>query len=469
MPIPLIIGAGSGLVSAALFASAATATLLAGVLFYLAPLPLCLAGLGWGGMAALFSALTGTVVIAASLGPTTAAVFALSIAAPTALLAHLALLSRPAATPNGQVVGALEWYPPGRVVGWAALIAGLLAAILVLIIGYDQEAYRDSIRQILEHSTLKEFDRDGTVFTEEAITSLSTVLARALPAAFAVIWLTITLFNLWMAALIVDASGRARRPWPDLHGFELPNALVPIFAGALAASFLPGLPGLLATGLAGALLFAYVLQGLAVIHVYSRGAPFRAVLLAAVYLGILLLDGFARNYLLPLGKALRATEANRKRFERERAQLEARDLELKSEAQAVSAKLDGHSFIIIRQAGEGGQLYGSVSTRDIAVAVTEGGFSVERRQVMLDRPIKSLGLHEIRVTLHPEVVPHIIANVARSADEATRQARGEDVSRALTEAEEDAEAARIAAAALFEDGAPAELAGEAGAEEEATE
>jgi large subunit ribosomal protein L9 len=180
-------------------------------------------------------------------------------------------------------------------------------------------------------------------------------------------------------------------------------------------------------------------------------------------------DGFARNYLLPLGKALRATEANRKRFERERAQLEARDLELKSEAQAVSAKLDGHSFIIIRQAGEGGQLYGSVSTRDIAVAVTEGGFSVERRQVMLDRPIKSLGLHEIRVTLHPEVVPHIIANVARSADEATRQARGEDVSRALTEAEEDAEAARIAAAALFEEGAPAELAGEAEAEEEATE
>jgi Predicted membrane protein (DUF2232) len=293
MPISLIIGAGSGLVSAALFASAATATSLAGLLFYLAPLPLCLAGLGWGGMAALLSALTGTVVIAASLGAATAAVFALSIAAPTALLAHLALLSRPAATPNGQVVGALEWYPPGRIVGWAALIAGLLAGILVLTIGYDQEAYRDTIRQILEHSTLKELDRNGTVFTEEAIASLSSVLARALPAAFAVIWLTITLFNLWIAALIVDASGRALRPWPDLRGFELPNALVPIFAGALAASFLPGLPGLLATGLAGALLFAYVLQGLAVIHLYSRGLPFRAVLLTAVYLGILLLGWVA--------------------------------------------------------------------------------------------------------------------------------------------------------------------------------
>jgi large subunit ribosomal protein L9 len=180
-------------------------------------------------------------------------------------------------------------------------------------------------------------------------------------------------------------------------------------------------------------------------------------------------DGFARNYLLPQGKALRATEANRKRFERERAQLEARDLELKSEAQAVTTKLDGKSFIIIRQAGDTGQLYGSVSTRDIATAVTEGGFSIERRQVMLDRPIKSLGLHEIRVSLHPEVVPHIVVNVARSPDEAARQARGEDVTaKAMSEAEENAEAARIAAEALFEE-APSELASEPKAEEEASE
>lgn len=172
-------------------------------------------------------------------------------------------------------------------------------------------------------------------------------------------------------------------------------------------------------------------------------------------------DGFARNFLLPQGKALRATEANRKRFERERAQLEARDLELKGEAQAVAAKLDGQSFIVIRQAGDTGQLYGSVSTRDIAEAVTEGGFTVERRQVMLDRPIKTLGLHQLRVQLHAEVEPRITVNVARSADEAAKQARGEDVSRAATEAEEDAEAAKRAAAALFEEGAPAEVTGEA--------
>ena len=166
-------------------------------------------------------------------------------------------------------------------------------------------------------------------------------------------------------------------------------------------------------------------------------------------------DGFARNFLLPQGKALRATKPNRERFEVERAQLEARNLELKSEAQGVSGKLDGQSFIIIRQAGDSGQLYGSVATRDIAAAVTEGGFSIERRQVLLDRPIKMLGLHAVRIALHAEVEPRITINVARSADEAARQARGENVSaRSMDDAEEDAQAARRAAEKLFEEGAP---------------
>jgi hypothetical protein len=292
-PLPLIVGAGAGLVSATLFASAATASSLAGILFYLAPLPIFLAGLGWGGMAVLFAALTGTVVVAAALGPVAAAIFAAAIAVPAVLLTHLTLLSRPAATPQGQVMGATEWYPPGRLVGWAALMAGALAAVLVLIVAYDQEAYREMIRQVLQHSAFKELDRDGTLFTEKNVTKLVAVLARALPAAVAVVWLVITLLNLWIAGLIVDASGRALRPWPDLNAFELPNGLVVVFAVALAASFLPGLAGLIATGLAGALLLAYVLQGLAVIHVYSRGAPMRGLLLATVYLGILLLGWVA--------------------------------------------------------------------------------------------------------------------------------------------------------------------------------
>jgi large subunit ribosomal protein L9 len=165
-------------------------------------------------------------------------------------------------------------------------------------------------------------------------------------------------------------------------------------------------------------------------------------------------DGFARNFLLPQGKALRATKANRERFEKERAQLEARNLELKSEAEAVAAKLKGQSFIVLRQAGDSGQLYGSVATRDIAAVVTEGGFSIERRQVMLDRPIKTLGLHYVRIGLHAEVEPHVTINVARSADEAARQARGEQVTgKAMDEAEEEAIAARRAAEQLFDEGA----------------
>ena len=136
-------------------------------------------------------------------------------------------------------------------------------------------------------------------------------------------------------------------------------------------------------------------------------------------------DGFARNYLLPRGKALRATEGNKKRFETQRATLEARNLELKGEAEKVGETLDGKSYVIIRQAGETGQLYGSVSTRDISEAITAGGVNVERTQVAILHPIKMLGLHTIPVRLHPEVEVKVTVNVARSAEEAERQERGE--------------------------------------------
>jgi large subunit ribosomal protein L9 len=138
-------------------------------------------------------------------------------------------------------------------------------------------------------------------------------------------------------------------------------------------------------------------------------------------------DGYARNFLLPRGKALRANESNKKHFEAQRAQLEARNLELKSEAAKVAEKLDGKSFIVIRQAGETGQLYGSVSTRDIAEVVSAGGFSVSRNQIAIFTPIKTLGLHSVPVHLHPEVDAKITVNVARSPEEAERQARGEEL------------------------------------------
>jgi large subunit ribosomal protein L9 len=138
-------------------------------------------------------------------------------------------------------------------------------------------------------------------------------------------------------------------------------------------------------------------------------------------------DGYARNCLLPGGKALRATEANKSRFESQRVQLEARNLESRNEAAGVAEKLTGQIFVIIRQAGETGHLYGSVSPRDIAAAVTARGFSANRNQIVLKAPIKSLGLHGVPVHLHPEVDAPITVNVARSAAEAERQAKGEAI------------------------------------------
>lgn len=160
-------------------------------------------------------------------------------------------------------------------------------------------------------------------------------------------------------------------------------------------------------------------------------------------------DGYGRNFLLPQGKALRATKANLARFETERAQLEARNLDLKKEAEAVAAKLDGQSFVVIRQASDGGALYGSVTARDAAEAATDGGFSVERRQIVLDRPVKELGLHTMRVVLHPEVSATITINVARSTEEATLQAQGKTIAELRAE-EEAAEQAEFDVQRLFE-------------------
>ena len=136
-------------------------------------------------------------------------------------------------------------------------------------------------------------------------------------------------------------------------------------------------------------------------------------------------DGFARNFLLPQGKALRANEANRQKFEGQRAQLEARNLERKSEAEKVAEKLDGLTFIIVRSAGETGQLYGSVATRDIADLLSEEGFSIHRNQVELNHPIKTIGLTNVAIALHPEVEVTVTLNIARTNEEAERQAAGE--------------------------------------------
>ncbi|MCS6932615.1 MAG: 50S ribosomal protein L9 [Acetobacteraceae bacterium] len=154
--------------------------------------------------------------------------------------------------------------------------------------------------------------------------------------------------------------------------------------------------------------------------------------------------GYARNYLLPQGKAIRATKENLARFERERAELEAQNLKRREEAERIAERVAGLSVVLIRQAGESGSLYGSVTSRDIAAACTAAGLSITRDQVLLDRPIKTIGLAQVRVMLHPEVSVTVGVNVARSQEEAEKQARGEDI-RAEAEAEEASLEAELAA------------------------
>ena len=174
-------------------------------------------------------------------------------------------------------------------------------------------------------------------------------------------------------------------------------------------------------------------------------------------------DGFARNFLLPKKKALRATKANREYFQTQKAQLEAHNLQRKGEAEKIAKKLDGQSFQLIRQAGDRGQLYGSVTPRDVATVVEAGGFKIDRHQINISQAIKSIGLFKLPVVLHPEVKVTITINVARSEDEAGRQARGEDV---LAERSEQEEAV-AAAEEFFEEGAGPKEDGEASEEEPA--
>jgi len=165
-------------------------------------------------------------------------------------------------------------------------------------------------------------------------------------------------------------------------------------------------------------------------------------------------DGFARNFLLPQKKALRATESNRKVFEAQRAQIEARNAEAKAAAEKASGNIDGTSYVLIRQAGEAGQLYGSVSSRDIGDEIVKSGAKIDRNAVVLDKPIKTIGFYDVRVRLHAEVYASIKVNVARSQDEADRQAKGENVITSALDADRadaEAQAKELAAASITND------------------
>lgn len=294
MPYRLFIALGAGLVSAIVFASATTGPRLVQMfLFLLTPLALYLAGVGLGPLAAVVAGIAGTALVLAAGGVLPALAFAALQAVPVALLIYLASLNRQ--TPVG-----VEWYPPGRIVIAAALLAGGLVGLLFMFSG-DVETLRTSLRDLLKTLADNELPKmpDAPTLGPNDIDELTAVLLPLLPATSAIAMMGSHLLNLWLAGHITFASGRLTRPWPDLAAMVYPPATPLILVLAIGAGFLPGIGGMVGAAFAGTLFLAYVLLGLAVVHYVTRGQSWRPFALLALYAAL-----FIANPIAPLAIAL---------------------------------------------------------------------------------------------------------------------------------------------------------------------
>ena len=299
MPYALLIGLGAGLVSAVVFASAMTGALLARtLLFILTPLPLFLAGLGLGPVTVAVGGLAGTLLLLVAGGSAAAIVFAASQAIPVLVLTYLASLHR-------DVPGGTQWYPVGRIVLVAALIAGVLVAAMLLLLGGDIDALRTALRAALDDFVANELPKlpDAPTLGPKDLDELTAVALALGPPVLAMWMMGGLLLNMWLAARITLASGRLQRPWPDLAAISYPPLAPLLLAAATGAGFLSGMPGLIAAGFAGPLFFAYVLLGLAVVHFVTRGRPWRPFALWALYIALFVMNTFASMSIALLGLA----------------------------------------------------------------------------------------------------------------------------------------------------------------------
>lgn len=300
MPQFALIGLAGGFASAVLFMSATAGGPMGRVfLYFLAPLPSFLAGLGWGAPSALVAALAASAGIGLVLGGVWPAfVFLVSQGLPIVILCHLALLNRPVGTitPDDEEEGgaaAFEWYPVGRLLAAGAVIAGSLSVMSLLMLGGDLDQVRNALREMIDKVFAQDLAalRDKPL-TREEVDALAQLGLYLLPAASATSWLAGFSLNLWLAGRITHASGRLARPWPDLAAMTFPPGMLWGLAIAIAFTFLPGYPGLISSGFAGALLFAYMLMGLAIIHYVTRGRPQRPLILWGVYFLLLLFNSW---------------------------------------------------------------------------------------------------------------------------------------------------------------------------------
>jgi len=282
----LLVAIGAGAASALLFASVATGSLVATLLFYLASLPILIAAMGWGHLAGLLGALLAATGLGLTLGFYFFIAFLFGVGLPAWWLGYLALLGRPVAA-NGSA-GGMEWYPIGRLVFWAAIIGTLVIVVAVLSFGTDKEAFQTELRNAFERAlgaAQGQTQIPGRADSRRVID----ILVIALPPAAAVLLTILNTFNLWLAGRIVNVSGRLRRPWPELSEMTLPGFTPGVLAAAIAGSFLPELPGLLSGVLAASLFMAYAIMGFAVLHAVTRGMAGRVFMLVGAYFAVIIL------------------------------------------------------------------------------------------------------------------------------------------------------------------------------------
>jgi hypothetical protein len=299
MQYSLLLAIGAGLISAVVFASATTGPLAMSILLSLVtPLPIFLAGLAAGSRSAAIAGLAGTVLILTIGAGTAALIFAASQALPVVLLVHLASLNR-------EAEGETEWYPIGRIVIAAALIAATLSMLTLFLLAGNEESVRGALRAMLEpfvkyvRDNMPEASDPGPGLIEQATDDAFALL----PAVMALATSVTLLFNMWLAGRITLASGQLRRPWPDIAAMSYPTGTPLILAAATAAALLPGWVGRIATSFAGPLFLAYLLMGLAIVHYITRGQPWRPFALWALYAALVIMGSLASLALVVLGLA----------------------------------------------------------------------------------------------------------------------------------------------------------------------
>ena len=284
-----IVGIGAGAAAALLFASVTSGSWLSIPLFYLAPLPIMIAGLGWSHWAAMTAALAGALGLGAVFGTVFLLAFAAGAGFPAWWLGYLAMLARPVAATNGSGQGAasFEWYPPGRLVVWAAVLGVLVVIVAIPNFGIDADSFRAGLRDAL--NAIMRVNSGTPARAGSNTERLLEILVNAIPPAAAVLATITNLLNLWLAARIVKFSGRLARPWPQLSSMSFPPLMAAALAVAIVLSFLDGMLGIVGGIVAASLLLAYGVLGFAVLHAITQGMSARPFVLSITYAGVILL------------------------------------------------------------------------------------------------------------------------------------------------------------------------------------